>query len=101
MRWKWRILSFNDDGKIYLYYILKRRYPVIKNNSLVLFVERTGMNWKTSDVTGFCITILFNNMGWYLGVIGNLHNNEYLIYIFTYKVENGNYIIFNKTLYNS
>ena len=39
-------------------------------------------------------------MGWYLDVIRNLHNDEYLIYIFTEKVENGTPIIFNKSLYN-
>ena len=39
-------------------------------------------------------------MGWYVCFIGNIHNDEYLIYIFTGKVENGNPIIFNKTLYH-
>ena len=39
-------------------------------------------------------------MGWYLGVIGNLHNDEGIIYISTGKVENGTPIVFNKILYN-
>ena len=38
-------------------------------------------------------------MGWFLVVIGKLHSDEYLIYIFTGNVENGNPIIFNKSLY--
>ena len=59
------------------------------------------MNWKTSDVNGLCITMLLNKMVWYLGVIGKLHNDECLKYIFTVKVENGNPNIFIKTLYHS
>ena len=40
-------------------------------------------------------------MGWYLGVIGNVYNNECLIYILTGKVEVVTPIILNKTRYNS
>ena len=40
-------------------------------------------------------------MGWYLDTIGDIHNDECLIYIFTGKFENGTPIIFNKTLYHS
>ena len=47
------------------------------------------MSWKISDVNGLCISIFLNKMGWYLGVIGRIHNDEYLIYILTGKVENG------------
>ena len=36
-----------------------------------------------------------------MGVTGNLHNDECLIYIFTKKVENGTPIVFNKTLSKS
>ena len=39
-------------------------------------------------------------MVWYLGVIGNIYNDEYLIYVFTGKIQNSTPIIFNKTLYN-
>ena len=38
-------------------------------------------------------------MDCYLGVIRKLHNDEYLIYIFTGKVQNGTLSIFNKTRY--
>ena len=58
------------------------------------------MTWKTSDVNGLCVSIFLKNMGWYLGVIGNLDNYECLIYIFTGKYENVTPIIFNKTLYH-
>ena len=39
-------------------------------------------------------------MGWYLGVIGKLHNDEYLIYIFTGEFLNGTPKIFNKLQYH-
>ena len=39
-------------------------------------------------------------MGWLLGVIGKIHNDECLIYIFTENVENGTALIFNKTIYS-
>ena len=78
---------FRDDGKLDIYYMVKRRYPVIKNNSSDPFVEWNEMNWKTSNVNGLRTSIFFNNMGWYLSVIGKLHSYECLIYIFTVKVE--------------
>ena len=59
------------------------------------------MNWKTSYVNGLCVSIFLDNMGWFFGVIGKFHNDEYLIYIFTGNVENGTPIIFNKTIYSS
>ena len=39
-------------------------------------------------------------MGWYLGVIGKLHNDECLIYIFTGEVLNGTPNIFNRSHYH-
>ena len=38
-------------------------------------------------------------MGWSLGVIGKLYNDECLIYIFTGEVLNGTPNIFNKSWY--
>ena len=96
-----RFFYFRDDGKLDIYYMVKRRYPVIKNNSSDLFVEWNEMNWKTSNVNGLCTSIFFNKMGWYLSVIGKPHSTEFLIKIFTVKVENGTPVIFNKTLYHS
>ena len=57
------------------------------------------MSWKTTDANGLCVSILLRNMGWYLGVIGNLHNDEGIIYISTGKVENGTPIVFNKKIF--
>ena len=59
------------------------------------------MNWKTSDINGLCILIFLDNMGWFLGVIGKLHNDECLIHTFTGNFENGILIIFNKIIYPS
>ena len=39
-------------------------------------------------------------MGCYLVVIGNIHNDEHLVYIFTGKVQDGTPSIFNKSHYN-
>ena len=64
-----------------------------------IFVKCTEMNWETSDVNGLCISIQQDNMGLFLCVIGKNCNGGCLIYIFTENVENGNPIIFNKTLY--
>ena len=79
---------------------MKIRYPVKKKPS-VLFIECTEMNWKTSDVNGLFISIFLDKMGWFLGVIGNFHNDECLIQVFTRNVENGTPIIFNKSIYSS
>ena len=59
------------------------------------------MNWKPSYIYGLCISIFFNYMGLYLGVIVKSHNDECLIYMFTEIVENFTRIIINKTLYHS
>ena len=57
-----RFFYFNEDGKLDLHVIVKGRYPVLKINSSVPFIECTEMNWKTSDVNGLCISILLDNM---------------------------------------
>ena len=44
-----RLFYFGDDGIIDIYSIWKRRYPVIKNNSSVIFIGYTEMNWKHED----------------------------------------------------
>ena len=64
------LLYFNNYGKLYLWYILKRRYLFILKKSSVLLIECTEINWKTSGVNGLCIIFLLNNMVWYLSVIG-------------------------------
>ena len=78
---------FNEDGKLYLHVLVKNIYHILKTNSLVLFIEFTEMNWKSSDVNVLCMSILLDKMGWFLGVIGKLHNDECLTYIFIRSVE--------------
>ena len=86
--------------KLDIYYIIKRIYPVIKKDSSVIFIECTEMNQKTTYANGLWVSISLKNMRSYWGVIGNIHNNECIIYIFTVKVEDGTPIIFNKKLYH-
>ena len=53
---------------------MRRRYPVINNNSSFIFNECTEMNYNTAHVDGLCIPIFLNNMGRYSSVIGKLYN---------------------------
>ena len=69
----------NYYGKLDVYFIFKKRYPIIKKNASVIFIECTEMNCKHKYENGLCVSILLENMGWYLGVIGNIHNDERLI----------------------
>ena len=55
------------------------------------------LNWNRKYVNGLCVSIFLKDMGCYLGVIGNIQNDECLIYIFTVEVLNGNPSIFNKS----
>ena len=41
-----RFFYFKDDGKLDLHVLVKKRYPVLKINSSVIFIECTEMNWK-------------------------------------------------------
>ena len=65
---------------------MKIIYLIINNNPLVLFVECTETNCKTSNVNGLCISSFLNKMGCYLGVKEKLHNDECLIHTITGKV---------------
>ena len=65
-------------------------YQLFSLNSLNwIGLERNG-----TDENGLCVSIFLKNMGWCLGVIRKLHNDECLIYIFTGKIQNGNLSIF-------
>ena len=68
---------FNEDGKLDLHVLARKRYPVLKTNSSVLFIECTEMNRKPSDVNVFFNSIFLDKTRWFLGVIGKLHNDEY------------------------
>ena len=63
-----RLFYFNNDGKLDIYYILKKDTLLLKNTS-VLFIEYTEMNCKVTDENGLRVSILLKNMVWYLGVI--------------------------------
>ena len=53
---------------------IEKKISYYKKSSSVIFIECTEMNWKTSGVNGFRISIFLNSMGWYLVVIVNIHN---------------------------
>ena len=78
--------SFSSyNGKLDLYYIFKIIYPVIKK-CISYFC---WMHWnylEKLDSDGLCVSIFLKNMGCYFGVIGNVNNHEFIIYIFTGKV---------------
>ena len=64
------------------------------------FIECTEINLKGPGANGFFVSILLKIIGWGLGVIGNIHNDECIIYIFTGKFQNCTPSIFNKSLYH-
>ena len=37
----------DEDDKLDIHVLVKKRHPVLKKDSLVLFIECTEMNWKT------------------------------------------------------
>ena len=37
----------DEDDKLDIHVLVKKRHPVLKKYSLVLFIECTEMNWKT------------------------------------------------------
>ena len=45
----------------------------------IIIIEYTELNLNGKDANGLCVSIFFKGMGWYLGVIGNLHNDEFRI----------------------
>ena len=69
----------------------------VKN--MFLKIQCTELNWNKTYENGFFVYIFFKDMGGYVGVIGNLHNDECLIYIFTDGVLNDTLNMFNKSDY--
>ena len=96
--WEWDFFNYNNDVNLDLYHILKIRYPVIKKIHQLFSLN--ALKWIKKDANGFCVSILLKNVLLHLGFIGKLHNDEFLIDIFTGKFQNGTPIIFNKTLYH-
>ena len=92
-----RSFYFNDDEKLELFY-MQRNISCGKRNTSVIFVECTELIWNIKDSNGLCLSIFFKCMGWYLRVIGNIHNDECLIHIFTGGFINGtpNIFIYSK-----
>ena len=66
----------------------------------VIFIECTELILKIKYVSGLFVYFFFKNTAWYLGVIGKVHNNECLIYIFIDEVLNGTPNIFTNSQYH-
>ena len=72
----------NEDDKLHLVNIQKERLPVQNEYTSVIFIECTEMVCNKIDANLLCISILIEDMGLYLGVMGSLQNEECHIYIF-------------------
>ena len=92
-----RFFYFNDNGKLDLSHIQKN---IDCENKCVLFIEYTWIIWNRKYASVLCVSVWFKDMGWYLGVIGRIHNDECLIYLFTGEVLNGNPNIFTNLQYH-
>ena len=93
-----RLFYLDGDGTQELFCIPKKG-TVFVYKDYVLFVEFTVLNWNRRDANDLCVSILLYYMGRYLEVIGKIHDDEYMIYIFTDKFINGTPSIFNKSNY--
>ena len=68
------------------------------------FISTTIVNYsyyifKKKDSNGLCVSTFIKCMVWYLVVMGKIHGDEYLIYIFTGEVLNGTPKIFTNSQY--
>ena len=66
-----------------------------KQKLLNLFIECTILNCNGTGANGMHVSIFLKDAAWYLGVMGNLHNEKCLIYTFTGKVQKGTPSILN------
>ena len=89
-----RLFYFNDYGALELFY--KQKIITCERKSF-LFIGCTELDWNIKDTNVLCVSVLFKDMGWYLGVIGNLHNDSCRICIPTGEFLNGTPIIVHKS----
>ena len=75
-------------------------YICLWKKASVPFIEYTKIIWNRNDASGLCVPILFKELIWYLGAIGNINNDECLKYLFTGEFFNGNPNIFNNSQYH-
>ena len=84
------------------YYTFKNKYFLLKMNLLRLFsLNKLEILWNNRDSNGLCVSILIKYMEWYLVVIGKLHNEECLIYIFIREIKYDTPNILKNSHYNS
>ena len=61
-----------------LFNIYIKKIPNYKNKPKVIFIECTEFNSKHKDANGLCVAAFSKNMGWSLGDIEKLHNDEFI-----------------------
>ena len=82
---QWQILSTMPVN--YIFIIYKKNITFNKKQFISSFHWMHWNKLENKDTNGLCISILLKNMVWYLGVIWNIHNNWFLIYILAGKVQ--------------
>ena len=78
---------------------MQKKILPVKTNP-VFFIKCTELTQNRKFANGLCFYIFYKDTGWYLGVIGNLHNDEFIIYIFMGEVLNGTINIFTNSQYH-
>ena len=89
-----RLFYFVDDGKLELFPIEIYIFPEF------FFCSFNRMQWNNTEQKSeniLCVSIIFKYTVCYLIVIGNIQNDECLIYIFKGGVLNGTTNIFNSS----
>ena len=75
--------------KFIILHVRKERLPVKNDISYFSFIKYSEIIWNKRDANGSCVPVFIIDMGWYLWVIGRLHNDETLVYLFTGEVIDG------------
>ena len=92
-----RLFYLGDGRKLEIFHF-QYEFPLKKTS--ILFIECDEIICNRKNTNGLCASILFKYMLWWLGVIGKLHNDECLIYLFTGEVLNGTPNTFTNSQYN-
>ena len=79
------LFYFNDDGKVELFYVIFKIFPVEKDTS-VIFIECNAIISNRKYVNWLCVSISFIDVLCDLGISWKLYNDEFTMYIFTGEV---------------
>ena len=76
------LFYFNEVVKIQLLHVQKQRLTVENEYTSVLLIGLTEITWNKIYSNQLCVSIFIKDIGFYLGVIVRLHNEECHIYIY-------------------